>query len=197
MAMDYVFWKPAFDDETATFESLEGDEEDDWQITKGISRVDDFPEDAVFPMNPDFPHGIALKDSIQNIGSMVVVSPRLKDFLEQRELKAVEYLPVGLLNHKGRPVQGGKYFIVNLLDPVDCLDLDRCDAKYSNITPEDIMRVKRLVLDEAKVDTERQLFSPKGLFAPLARRDLAEAIDAAGFTGIRWVELKDIRNLLG
>lgn len=196
MAMNYVYWKPKADDETARFESIEGDESS-WRIMEGMSRIGDFPEDAVFRMNPEFPYGIALKDSVKNTSSMIVVSPPLKEFLEKREVNAVEYLPVGLLNHKGRPAQGGKYFIVNLLDPVDCLDLDRCDAKYSNITPEDIRRVKSLVLDEAKVDTERQLFSPKGLFAPLARRDLAEAIDAAGFTGIRWVELKDIRNLLG
>jgi hypothetical protein len=58
------------------------------------------------------------------------------------------------------------------------------------------METKRFVLDESKIDQDRELFRPKYLhFATLVRRDLAQAIEAEGFVGILWLELSDFSEL--
>ena len=162
-----------------------------YELLMGIQRQATFPNDAMFRMNPDFPHDTLLTDSLLNTDMMIVVSLRLKEYLHARELKNVEYLPVTILNHKQKAASRD-YFIIHPIEPVDCLDIEKCVPMRSRIDPETIMMIKRLVIDEHRVDPEREFFRPK--FYPritMVRRELAEAIDGEGFTGIRWVELED------
>ena len=163
--------------------------EDSWELLDGVSRAANFPSDCTYSMNPDFPHDTLLVDNVINIHSTAVISIRLKQFLESRSLKRVEYLPVTILDHRGRPASRD-YFIAHPIEPVDCLDLNKSGARYSAIDPETIQEVKQLVIDESRLDPERELFRPKGYCRVIfATRELAEAIDKQGFTGTRWVEI--------
>ena len=48
------------------------------------------------------------------------------------------------------------------------------------------------MIDESRVDPERKIFRPKSFYrVTLVARELAEAIEVEGFTGIRWIELDD------
>lgn len=60
----------------------------------GISRIEDFPDDAYYDMNEKFPNDTILEDFIFNTGSAVLISYRAKTFFESQNLKNNEYLPV-------------------------------------------------------------------------------------------------------
>ena len=163
--------------------------ENKWNLVKGVSRVSDFPQKAAFCMNPDFPNNTIMTDSLRNIRRLIVGSARLAQFLQARGLEAVEYLPVAVVNHK-KKVVSRDYFIIHPVNPVDCLDIAKSGARFSKIDKTTADEVKKLVLDEKRIPSTRELFRPKPFYdVVLASRELAEAIVAQGFTGIRWTEL--------
>ena len=101
----------------------------------------------------------------------------------------MEYIPVNVFNHKGRAVEPS-YVIAHPIEPIDCLDEAASGARRSRIDPDTIDKVTSLVIDESRIDPARLLFRPKAYHrVVLAHRSLAEKVDAAGITGVRWIEL--------
>jgi hypothetical protein len=169
--------------------------DDQFELPKGIRRAAAFPSEAAFTMDPDFPNDTLLTDNLVNTDRLVVVSPKLKAFLESQRLAKVEYLPVTILNHKGRPASRD-YFIVHPVDLAACVDTERSDVEWSVIDPTSIDSATRLVIDETALDPEVALFRPRPFYdVVLVRRPLAEAIDAQRFSGIRWIELSSYPEL--
>jgi hypothetical protein len=75
------------------------------------------------------------------------------------------------------------------VDPIDCIDRAASKAKASAIDPGSIDSVERLVIDPQRVPPERTLFRLKDLWGVIvARRPLAEAILAGGFSGVEFVQ---------
>ncbi|MEQ1850440.1 MAG: DUF1629 domain-containing protein [Chthoniobacteraceae bacterium] len=162
--------------------------EKQYQFNDGMSRAENFPSDAAFTMDPEFPDNTLLTDNLINLNMMIVVSSKLREFLEKRAPTHLEYLRVTILNHKGKPASED-YFIIHPIDPVDCLDLPKSQPTYSSMDRTNIKRVKQVALDESKVDRDRLLFRPKSFYrATLIKEEVAAEIDRAGFTGVRWVK---------
>jgi hypothetical protein len=156
-------------------------------LRKGVSRLAGFPAKARSPMSPDFPKNTLLLDNVLNTDGLIIVSSRLKDFLEARQLVSVEFLPVMILSHKKKPLE--TYFIVHPVDLPSCLDVKASRVKWDVVDKTHAQRIERLVIDASKVESGRSLFKPRPFYdAMVVRKELAEAIDAGGFSGIRWVE---------
>lgn len=190
MKSDYVIWRAKYVPNVCALDEFKGVDKQ-WEFSEGVPRASTFPEDAVFTMDPDSPYDTLLADNLPNTKMLIVGSRKLKEFIEEQKTKEVEYLPVTILDHRGR-VASRDYFIIHPIRPVDCLNLDECGARWSSLDETSISRVKRLVINESKINRKRVLFRAKYFEkAILVRRNLAEAIDAKGFTGIRWVELTD------
>lgn len=169
--------------------------DDVWELREGVPRAVTFPRNAVYTMDQDFPHDTLLTDNLINTRTLIVASLKLKKFLETRQMQQVEYLPITILDHKGKPASHD-YFIIHPINPVDCLDTGQCGAQWSSIDKETIQWLDRLVIDEGKIDPAREIFRLKFFYdVILVSRALAEAIDAEGFTGIRWIELGDYPEL--
>ena len=84
------------------------------------------------------------------------------------------------------------YFIVHPVEPVECLDLKKSGAKIDKFNKDVIESVKKLVLDKKRIDPKRELFRAKRFYDVIfVRRELAESLDEAGFSGLRWIELSD------
>jgi len=163
----------------------------EWELHEGVSQIAKFPKGVTFTMHPDYPYNTVLTDSLRNTDLVFVASLRLKDFLEARALSDVEYLRVTVIDHKCRTASRN-FYIIHPINPVDCLDIDKCEVKWSKIDSKDISSLRHLVLDESKLNPQRALFRPKYFCQViLVERNLAESIDREGFTGIRWIELKD------
>jgi len=155
----------------------------------GQSVQESFPPDAEYPMDPEFPDNTVLADTLMNSQYLIVGSERLKDFLAKKQLSPVEYLKVRIRDHRGK--SAASYWIINPLDNVDCLDHMASGALVSRVDKTQVIKVKRTILREDALDPSRQLFRitgyPQGI---LIRRDLADDIYAAGFSGIKFRELE-------
>jgi hypothetical protein len=194
MANDFLVWDSAVVPNACCLSQLIN-VEDQFELPKGVPRAASFPTDAAFTMDADFPHDTLLTDNLVNTDRLIVASPRLKAFLESQALSNVEFLPVTILDHKGRAASRD-YCIVHPIDLVDCVDVQQSDLEWSIIDPSSIDTVTRLVIDETRLDPRVALFRPKPFYdVVLARRPLAEAIDAQGFSGIRWIELSSYPEL--
>jgi hypothetical protein len=187
---EYVVWES---DPSGTFCTLGPLEnvEDEFELKRGVSRGADFPSDASFAMDPAYPKDIQLADNIYNLEGLPVVSKALADFVEAREPKETEFLPVTIINHKGR-VASDEYRIINPFGTVDCIDREASDIEWNEIEKDLISSCFGLVLDEGRVDFDRLLFRPR--YMPtivLVRGDLADEIGAQGFTGLRFTPVDE------
>lgn len=188
--MNYVFGVVKPGRFACRLKSLQG-VDDDYELHKGISRAENWPSDSHFEMNEAYPDRLQLEDIVSNRNGVLVISEKLRAFLEVDVLKNNEVLPVHLINHKGRAVKES-YFILHQLDLQDCIDQAESVVRGNPLDPDSFMSVRKLVIDERKIDPEvRVLRMARYPMLPIFRRELAEEIQKAGFTGIDFGEIAD------
>ncbi|WMJ74181.1 hypothetical protein RCC89_13540 [Cytophagaceae bacterium ABcell3] len=164
-------------------------EEDDYKLDEGILCSSWFPENVLFEMSEE--GGKVLADSVPNHALLHIVSPRLKDLLEIHAKDCIEFLPIGILDHKKFPVET-PYYIMNVLRTLPCMDEERSDFVRSAIDKSQVHHIKRLVLDEDQIPDDANIFrlgQERDLI--LVRSDLAEAIKREGMTGIYFMAIED------
>jgi uncharacterized protein DUF1629 len=189
-ASDFVIWQARIVPQACVLNKLIG-VDNEFELNDGITRAANFPPSAGFQMDPDKPRWTLLVDNVFNVCMLLVGSQRLKEFLESRGIVKMEYLPVGIINHK-RKRAPESYFILHPIDPVECLDINRSGVTWSQIDNQIINEVRHLAIDASKIPADRMIFRPRYFSdVVLVRRELAVAIDQEDFTGIRWVELAD------
>jgi hypothetical protein len=197
MELNYMIWDYKQVEHAVVLDSLKN-VENTLDLYKGISRADDFPADAEFHMHPDRIYNTLLVDSLKNINLFIVASLRLTNFFREWGLEDVEYLPVSIIDHKQKAIEES-YTIIHPINPVDCLDVENCGAEWSALDKTAINYLEQLALKDDFINKEkrvlnvdRKLFKPKFFNrVTFVRRDLAEAINAEGFSGIEWVEISD------
>jgi hypothetical protein len=190
MSASYVIWKYKHVRSAVVLKKMTG-LEDVYRLKDGVPLVEELSGPVSFHMHPDFPNDLLLLDNVRNIDKAAVTSRRLKEAIESRNIPHLEYLPVTIVDHKRRAASKD-YFIVHQLEPVDCLDREESDFVMSDIVPDEVDTVRKLVLDEKRIPGDRQIFRLKGFGdIILVRRDLADVLSAGPFTGLTWL---DIRN---
>jgi hypothetical protein len=161
--------------------------DDIWELEDGVSRIENFPPDAACKMSARFPKDIDLQDSVPGAG-LTVISEKVKQVLERLVIGHIEYLPVRILNHKGR-VASKSYYILNPLDVVDCIDLDASVVEWNEINTDRISYCKSLVLKPESIPESVTVFRPKYWTANiLVRDDVTKALDSAGVTGLLFLD---------
>jgi hypothetical protein len=159
---------------------------EDYRIGDGVPMASGFPSGVYFKLHEDNKRtgrNRKLKDCYLPFYGMIVASERFKKFLESRNLKNVEYLPVRILDHSG--MIPGNYFIIHPVYPQDCLDLEQSQPSYSIISRKTIRKVTRLVIDERRLDPEVMLFRILNYPSEvILKKELADQILAKGFTGV-------------
>ena len=192
MISNFLIWDASLDSKKnfCVLDDLEN-VEDGFELTEGAPREHNFPDNAMLAMDPEYPKSIALADNIFNVSELIVASKALKKFIEERSKINVEYLPVTIKNHKQR-VASNDYYIVHPIHLQDGLDIKKSICTWSTIIKDKVNEVERLIIDENRIEPEVTLFRLKYFYRPiLVRRDLAEAISEADFTGTRWIELNE------
>lgn len=165
--------------------------EKEYELSKGISRAQGFPKDACFHMDPRHMKYVALADNIGNLDRALVVSRKLKEFLESKGPRDVEYLRVSIFNHK-KKLASDEYFMVNPFRVVDCIDKDKSRIRWNNIDPEKISACSKLVLRTEALDDSLLMFRPKHLeYYVMVHPALAKELEGGGFTGLRFTELDE------
>ncbi len=158
-----------------------------------VAMATRFPADMTLQMDEGDDDDTPLTDSLPNLDDFIVASRRLASFLIEAGVSHVELLPVAILDRAGARV-AADYTLVHPIDPIACLDIERSGARWSRDHTGGIRSVERLVIDADAVPSDRLMFSPRDLGeVVLVRRELAEAIDARGFTNVAWTEPSDYR----
>ncbi|MEM1043027.1 MAG: DUF1629 domain-containing protein [Bacteroidota bacterium] len=165
-----------------------------YRLSKDLSLAAEFPEDTYFPMLPNY--GMELRDFVNNQSGALVISERVRTFLEiQEDLSNVEFLPVAVLDHKGRPVDE-QFYVAHILEHQNCLDGEASGGEVWPFKPDVFASVERLVLKEGCLDPGVILFRlDRYPYPVLVRQSLAERIKAQGFTGIEFNELDGFRHI--
>lgn len=159
-----------------------------WRISKGLRMDQRYPPDVVLPMDPDH-RGVVVPDLVNNTMALCIASKRLKELLEAESKANLECLPLSIANHKGR-IAATDYFIINVLDHVDCIDLTKSDVDRNSPTPGMLSGLHRLFILEDQIPPEARLFRLKPMPAAiLIRDDLRAALEAAGITGVKYVPM--------
>lgn len=189
--MNYVIIEPIAQGNAAHFKHIENFE--NWELLEGISLLDTFPEDGEYRMSDDFPDSIELHDVLHNLDGQIIINTRVRSFFDEEGVKFVEYLPVNIINHKGRKVSE-KYFICNFLKVVDCIDQEKTKFEWDSLDDERMDDVKNLTIDESRVDPDILLFRLKFLNSVIViQRSFVQKIRAAGFKGFKIIEIKDYK----
>jgi len=187
---NYVIWKYVSVPFAAVLKNMSGLEEV-FRLQDGTPLQEGFPEDVAYHMHADFPDDLLLLDNMLNVKDLAVISSRLKQAIESRRIPEVEYLPLRIVDHKGR-IASADYFIVHPLAPVDCIDREQSVFDEDLILPGSIDSFEKLVIDDSKIPEDRQIFKLEGFWdITLVRRDLAQALDAQKFSGLGWLEIED------
>ncbi|MBS1816325.1 MAG: hypothetical protein JSU08_00190 [Acidobacteria bacterium] len=162
--------------------------DDLWAVGQGASLRENPPGRITMAMHEDEPTNTVLPDNVRNTDSLLIVSPRVRAFLQQRAVGHIEFLPLDILDHKGN-VASGEYSIAHLTDHVDCIDVAASGVTWANqgLATQRILDLNELTIDSSRVPQDRELFFPR-YFAetPIVRAELAEALKAAGFTNMKF-----------
>lgn len=159
-------------------------------ISEGRELPGAFPAGAYFEMNPDRPKEDALGEQYSNRESMVVLGPRLSQFVRQLGEPAVQLLPVKVHDLKGKVV--AEVHVVHTARRVDCVDAEASGVKWNPVDPDSMMSWKTLTLKPGDHDFPRVFrieHIPGKLFV---REDLAHAIEALGIKGPYFTALPDV-----
>jgi hypothetical protein len=187
---DYLLWEMFEVDYACRLNDIIGLEDPD-ELFLGKPINDIFPDYVTYTMDPDRPYSFILTDTLQNNDCQIVISKPFRDFLRDRELTKVEFLPISIVNHKNRVIKE-PYYILHCIDFVDCLDIEKSGAVWSTIDTNLVDQVYQLVLNDNSIDRTRGIFKLKYFhYITLIQRELAEAIDQKKFTGNRWIEIED------
>lgn len=190
MQSNYVIWTYRSVDGACALKDLRGLDKT-YRLNNGTPLAAQFPVDVELHMHPDFPNDILLPDNVLNADMLIVASPRLQECVRSQSPPEVEYLPVRVIDHKGR-VASRDHAIIHPVHPVDCIDVQQSVFETNLIDPDDIESFEKLVIDETRIPGERTLFRMKGFWGiTLVRRDLAAAISAIVPTGLEWLDLDE------
>lgn len=184
---DYLVWRPGtMKDGICKLKGLTGVPKS-FQINSGVSRMQGWPGEAASAMNPSFPKDLGLADSLFG-ANFLVISGKAKQLIEQETTDKIEFLPIKIMNHKGR-VASEDYFVVNPLDVVDCIDKDASAVVLDSFNKDMIDGCARLVLKEAAIPKGSKIFRTKFWSGRiLIHRELARKMQDAGLTCMNFIE---------
>jgi hypothetical protein len=123
-------------------------------------------------------------------GPNAVVSERFREVCSEFQVPA-EFLPIQI-NQRGERAPGSPFWIVHLLERLDCIDGERSDFEAWSVRPEsEFRRLKRLEFREAAIG-DRDLFRPKRFSQLFASHRLRHALLRADCL-VRFVPLEEVR----
>jgi len=187
MNNEFLIWSQAYREGFCVIDKLQGFKEQ-WLLQKGVALAEKWPDNVTFSMTPRYPKDIKLSDGLFG-SSYRVISNRVKDLLAALAAASnIEFLPVSILNHKGR-VASTDYFILNPLDVVDCIDQDKSGIVWNPIDPSIISSVEKFVLRDDAIPKGSAIFRPNFMQRTiLTKREVAAKLLAADLTGVFFTE---------
>jgi hypothetical protein len=179
--MEFKLWRSTRGDEYCVITDPEI--EDGFELDEGVPRLETMEGPVRCRMDSAFPKEVRLSDNLYG-ASVPIVSLRLRQMLESAGTKRIEFLPIELINHKGRK-EPSEYFILHPLEMLECIDLDASGVEWNSIAPDQISRCRGLVLNHDAIPGDYKVFRPKFWGGNiLIREDLVDKLIKADFSGL-------------
>ena len=191
MTESYVIWDHADVPNALVPKNLVGldDFEDEVKLRMGHPFNGNWPRELAFTADQDFPDDLLLIDGFANTEGVFPVSNSVKEFLEGKCLRDVEFVPIKILDHRSNPV--ADYWLVHPTLVVDCIDRDRSDFETSFVNPDRIEFVSRLVLHDS-APRESSIFRIQSMPSVVClSAAVAKELDERDFTGFSWKKISD------
>ncbi|MBU8897877.1 DUF1629 domain-containing protein [Corallococcus sp. M34] len=131
--------------------------DDIWQATEGVLLGSSLTREPLRLSMSKRIGGKAISDAIENTLGYLIISERVRNILESYANAAIEFVPVRLINHKGRE-EPHKLFIANILRTTDCVDREASLYEESALAPGQFTRITKLVLDPTRIDLSDDIF---------------------------------------
>lgn len=186
MAFEHVFWGYKQVPNGIVVGGIEN-YDDDHKLELGVDLASGFPDDVYVEMLEDFPDNTVPTDVIRNRKELIIVSERLKHFLEERKIPQLQFLPIAIRDHKGKPLPK-QHFILNPQPGIECFDLKASKPTYSDLYDERIIQMESFVPNATVCKSLPDIIRPKGIWHLMISKSLAKAIDSAGMTGSGYVD---------
>ncbi|MCS5713130.1 hypothetical protein NVV95_01045 [Herbiconiux sp. CPCC 205716] len=133
-------------------------------------------------MDPRYPHRRRLADYCYSVNQFVVISGRLRNFLDAHAVQA-EYLPARIYDGRGR-LASYDYMVANVQTVLDVIDQEKSIIEFNPHAPR-IQRADRLVIDSDAIAVDIMAFRPRYLPEVLiVRESFANKLESARFTGL-------------
>jgi hypothetical protein len=128
------------------------------RLDQGQSCREDFLPGSRISMDPEWP-GMQLAGVMGNVSSLLIVHQAFQLIIERfmRPEDQVEFLPLSILNHKGR-VASNDYVLVNPVGTLDCLNYKK--SEIDRMKDGRVIGVDKFVLDRKKIAWEPAIFRP-------------------------------------
>jgi hypothetical protein len=183
--MSYLVWKATYAGKACHVLGIEN-VRFSHKLIEGHAYGNTFPENATLCMSPHFKRDTELVDDVMNADDLKVCSRRLVDFLKSEHLDNVEYLPVTILDHKGK-VASKEYSVVNPVGLQDAIDM-QASVPTLNASSHRVDAVERLIFVSSRIDPKVKLFRFAGLTRPvMIEKSLADALMAQNFVGLSFL----------
>jgi len=170
--------------------------DENFRFTEGVPLKDWFPSDAVYPMSPEFPRARKLYALQSNALGLLVISKELKAVFDSVGCDNIEYLPISILNHRGK-LASSDYSIANVLHPMDAMDRKNSIYKMNPLLPTQVNMLSKLVLLEDRIPPERHLFRLTN--APrvyLVTETLKRAVEKKKLDGMLFIPVEEFDDAL-
>lgn len=189
--MQYFVW--CGDDEDSSFARIykfpEEMNRNLYKLGQGISCKDWFPDNPQIQIEVEA--GIVLTDVIFNYDDFLIVSEKIKLILEEHSGSSFEFFQISILDKKGR-VDERSYYMANLLEVIDCVDMEKSEYDMDPLAPSQVDQFMRLVLNESKIDPEKGIFRLKDKTdLIIINHTLARKILEEGCAGVLFEYLDD------
>lgn len=184
---DYHILTEAWDPRSCYIDRISGTIIRNWRLIKGVLIGADFPPDATFRMSKQ--GGNIITDFLDNALSLMMISSKVRNLMNEEGGSDVEYLPFVLLNKKGKVVST-EYCVANLLGGVDCFDPVRSDYEEEPLSPSQVGNLYSLNLVFDKIPEDKKLFRLKQkLTTVIIRSDFLEVLRKNNVAGIATLDL--------
>jgi hypothetical protein len=189
--MDYYIWSTERNSLYCTLDRVPDGNQAMFRARLGRPMGADYPEPLPFPMSPDL-GGIKVAELVRNTLGYYIVGPAVHAVLANESGASFEFLPIDIINRKGRREEATRW-IANLLgDPVVCADLSKSVMREMPLKKGRYSSLQRLVLDARRIDPSLKIFrlgEMPHLF--IVRDDLRAALAASGATAMQFHAMGD------
>ena len=156
---------------------------DIYKPATGVRMGDAYPPGLRFQMAKE-EKGLKIADVIPNALGYFMVSARMKNLLEQHSGVEIEFLRFTLINHRGR-VASEDCYIANVIGSQDWVDAEKSEGARKAGNSSRFLFLRRLVLDDQKVNPEVRLFRTVAVpRLPIVRQDFKDLMEREGMTGL-------------